>query len=174
MQRERERVSHPSNTKHDPCRFVASSSQMTISRSLELILVSNEQKTTTFWLHTIPWLFMLDEQELTYIHLYAIILSLQEVGYTQSCLKCYTVLGIQHHIRKSVTYPISRCILYYTNDQQLQHNCPLMTLGVQQLRLLISWHEYVQQCHEVHAYGTQMRYNGTNIKCQPNMVCCSL
>ena len=29
--------------------------------------------------------------------------------------------------------------------------CHLMTLGIQ-VRLLISWHEYVQQCYEVHSY----------------------
>ena len=34
-------------------------------------------------------------------------------------------------------------VLGYTNDQQLHHQCHLMTLGAQ-VCLLIFWHEYVQ------------------------------
>jgi hypothetical protein len=36
----------------------------------------------------------------------------------------------QRH-RNSVTYTILRCMLYYTNDQQVHHSYHLMTLGVQ-------------------------------------------
>ena len=43
----------------------------------------------------------------------------------------------------SVTYPILRRMLGYTNDQHLHHKCHLMTLGIQ-VHLLIAWHEYVQ------------------------------
>jgi hypothetical protein len=50
--------------------------------------------------------------------------------------------------------PILRHMLGYTDDLQLHHKCHLMTLGVH-MHLLISWHEYVQQCYEVHAYITQ-------------------
>jgi hypothetical protein len=52
----------------------------------------------------------------------------------------YNVYGIQCHMPDSVTYPILRCMLCYTNDQQLHHKFHLMTLGVQ-VCLLISWHE---------------------------------
>ena len=41
-------------------------------------------------------------------------------------------------MRNSVTYPILRRMLGYTNDQQLHHQCHLTTLGIQ-VRLLISW-----------------------------------
>ena len=44
-------------------------------------------------------------------------------------------------------------MLGYNNDSQLHHKYHLKTLGVQ-VHLLISWHEYVQQCYEVHAYVT--------------------
>ena len=37
-----------------------------------------------------------------------------------------------------------------------------MTLGFQ-VCLLISWHEYVQWCDEVHAYVTQMDYELTKV-----------
>ena len=40
------------------------------------------------------------------------------------------------------------------NYQQLYINYHLMTLGVQ-VHFLISWHKYVQECYEVHAYVTQ-------------------
>ena len=33
------------------------------------------------------------------------------------------------HVRNNVTYPILRCMLGYTNCQQLYHQCHLMTLG---------------------------------------------
>ena len=42
----------------------------------------------------------------------------------------------------SVTCPILRHMLGYTNKQQLHHECHLMSLGVQAY-LLISWHEKV-------------------------------
>jgi hypothetical protein len=47
-----------------------------------------------------------------------------------------------------------RRMLGWTNDHQLDHSCDLMTLG-NQMRLLISWHEHVQSCYEVHVYVTQ-------------------
>ena len=50
----------------------------------------------------------------------------------------------------SITYPILRHLLGYTHDQQFQHYCHLVTLGIQ-MCLLVSWHEYVQQCCEVYA-----------------------
>ena len=53
----------------------------------------------------------------------------------------------------SVTYRILRRMLGNTCDQQLQHECHLMTLGIQTLR--IYWHEYVQQCYKLDAYVTQ-------------------
>ena len=43
----------------------------------------------------------------------------------------------------SVTYPIWRCMLGYTDDQQLHHYCHLTTLDIQ-VHLLIYWHDYVQ------------------------------
>jgi hypothetical protein len=49
----------------------------------------------------------------------------------------------QCHMCNSVTYPILRHMLGYSVDQQLHHECHLMTLGVQ-VRLLISWHEFAQ------------------------------
>ena len=57
----------------------------------------------------------------------------------------------------SVIYPIFSHMLGYTK-QQLHHKCHLMTIGVQ-VRLLLSWHEYVQQCYEVHA----MLHNGLQV-----------
>jgi hypothetical protein len=44
----------------------------------------------------------------------------------------------------SVTYVIVilRCMLGYTNDQQLYCKCPLVTLGIQ-VHLLLYGHEYV-------------------------------
>jgi hypothetical protein len=56
-------------------------------------------------------------------------------------------------MHNSVTYPILRRVLGYTNDQQLDHYCHPMTLGIQ-VRLLIHEHEFVQQCYEVYAYVT--------------------
>ena len=53
----------------------------------------------------------------------------------------------------SVTYPILRHMLGYTNDQQLHHCCYFMTLGVQ-VHLLIYLHEYVDWYYEVYAYVT--------------------
>jgi hypothetical protein len=44
-------------------------------------------------------------------------------------------------------------MLGYINDQ-LHHKCHLMTLSVQ-LRLLISWHEYVSDYYEMYAYVIQ-------------------
>ena len=38
-----------------------------------------------------------------------------------------------------VTYPILRHMTGYTNDQQLHHNCHLMTLDIQ-VRLLMEVH----------------------------------
>jgi hypothetical protein len=47
----------------------------------------------------------------------------------------------------SITYPILRHMLGYTNDhQQRNQSCHLMTLGIQ-MHLQIFWHEYVQQCY---------------------------
>ena len=46
-------------------------------------------------------------------------------------------------MRKSVTYLILRRMLGYTNDQQLHHQCHLMTIGVQ-VRLLISCYDYAR------------------------------
>ena len=51
----------------------------------------------------------------------------------------------------SVTYSSLRRMLGYTNDQQLHHYFHLMTFGIQ-VRLLTSWHEYVQYCYEVYSY----------------------
>ena len=56
-------------------------------------------------------------------------------------------------MRDCVTYPILRCILGYIDDQQLHYDFHIMTLG-SQVCLLISWHEHVQHCYEVHAYVT--------------------
>ena len=56
-------------------------------------------------------------------------------------------------MRNSVTYPILRHMLGYIDDLRIHHKCDLMILGIQ-VRLLISWHEYVQYtvydiwCHE--------------------------
>ena len=60
-------------------------------------------------------------------------------------------------MRNSVTYP--NWMLSYVDDHQLYHQCRLMTLG-SQVHLLISWHEYVQQCYEVYAYIT---YKGLQV-----------
>ena len=46
--------------------------------------------------------------------------STQASFYPQSSEQ-YTVYDIQCHMRDSVTYPILRCMLGYTNDQQLHH-----------------------------------------------------
>jgi hypothetical protein len=54
----------------------------------------------------------------------------------------------------SVTYPILKCVLGYIDDEQLPHKYHLVALGVH-VHLLISWHQYVQQCHEVYAYVAQ-------------------
>ena len=51
-------------------------------------------------------------------------------------------------------YLVLRHMVGYTNDQQLQHLCHLITLGVHVL-LLIPWHEYAQWCYEVYAYVAQ-------------------
>jgi hypothetical protein len=63
-------------------------------------------------------------------------------------------------MNNSVTYPILRRMLSYTNDQQLHHQCHL--IGIQ-VHLLISRHEYVQQCREMHAYVTQ--WSTSRLKC---------
>ena len=55
----------------------------------------------------------------------------------------HTVMAFSVTCVISVTCPILRCVLGYTNGQQLHHKCHLMTLGVQ-VHLLIYWHEYVQ------------------------------
>ena len=57
-------------------------------------------------------------------------------------------------MHNSATYPILGHILAYTDDYQLHHEYHPMTLGIQ-VRLLISWHEYAQECYERHAYVTQ-------------------
>ena len=61
-----------------------------------------------------------------------------------------------HHlcIIELLNYPILKCMLGYTDDKQLPHKCHLMKLGVQVHSLIISWHECVQYCYEVHAYVT--------------------
>ena len=46
-------------------------------------------------------------------------------------------------MRGSATYPKVRCMIGYTNDQQLHHYFHLMTLDIQ-MHLLTSWHEHVQ------------------------------
>jgi hypothetical protein len=57
-------------------------------------------------------------------------------------------------VYNSVIYPILKRMLGYINDEQLPHKYHLVALGVQ-VRLLISWHQDVQQCHEVYAYVAQ-------------------
>ena len=49
-------------------------------------------------------------------------------------------MAFSGHMHDSVTKPILRCMLGYTNDQRLHYHCHLMTLGIQ-VCLLISWHE---------------------------------
>ena len=56
--------------------------------------------------------------------------------------------GIWCHVCNSVTDPILRHILCYTNDQQLHHQCHLMILSIQ-VHFLIYWHEYVDKFYEV-------------------------
>jgi len=53
----------------------------------------------------------------------------------------------------SVICLILRRMLGNTYDQQLQHECHLMTLGIH--TLTISWHEYAQQCYKLDTYVTQ-------------------
>ena len=65
-------------------------------------------------------------------------------------------------MRNSVPYPILRRMLGCTNDEQVHQKCQLMTLGIQ-VRLLISWHEHVKWCYEVHAYVTQ--WSTSLLKC---------
>ena len=60
--------------------------------------------------------------------------------------------GTKPFVVFSVTYPILRCILGHTNDQQ----CQLMTQGFQVCLLASSWHEYVQQCYQLYVYVTQL------------------
>ena len=67
-------------------------------------------------------------------------------------IKYSTVHGIECHMNNNITYPILRHMLSYTNNQQLHHQCHL--IGVQ-VHLLVSCHECVQQCREVHAHVTQ-------------------
>ena len=58
-------------------------------------------------------------------------------------MKCIHHLWYLVYIYHSVTYLILRRMLGYTNDQQIDHYCHLMTLGIQ-VHLPISWHVYVQ------------------------------
>jgi hypothetical protein len=58
------------------------------------------------------------------------------------------------YMQNSITYHILRHMLGYNNEQQLHYLCHCMTLGIQ-VHLLISWHKYVEQCHDVYAYVTQ-------------------
>ena len=65
-------------------------------------------------------------------------------------------------MRNSVTYPILKYMLRYTNDQQLHHYCHLMAFGVQ-VCLLILCHEYAQYCYEVYVYVTH--WSSSSLKC---------
>ena len=47
-----------------------------------------------------------------------------------------------------------------------------MVLGIQ-VHLLISWHEYVQKCSEVHASVTQMVYKLTKVYRNDTCHCCA-
>ena len=62
-------------------------------------------------------------------------------------------------MRYSVTYPILRHMLGYTNDQQLHHCCHLMTLGVhvRYQYLGISIFNNVMRCKP-------MLYNGLQVE----------
>ena len=60
-------------------------------------------------------------------------------------------------MRNSVTCPILRHMPSYTNDQQLHHQCHLMTCRIQ-VCWLISWHEYVQKFYEVYGRHIHFRY----------------
>ena len=70
----------------------------------------------------------------------------------------YTVFGIWCRMHNRVNYLMLRCTISSTNDQQLHHYCHLMTLGVQ-VRLLISWHQYVIDYITTYDNGLQDDYN---------------
>ena len=61
---------------------------------------------------------------------------------------------VKCQICNNVIKPILTHILGYTNDQQLAITVT-SHLVFKCTYLLISWHEYVQQCCEVYSYVTQ-------------------
>ena len=70
-----------------------------------------------------------------------------------------TVYAIQCHVCSSGH------LLYfevYNNDQQLHHQCHLMTLDIR-VYLLIYWRGYVQQCYEEYTLCHTMIYNLTEM-----------
>ena len=52
-------------------------------------------------------------------------------------------------MRISVTYPILMHMLGYIDDQQLHHNCHLMTLGIQVCLLILISHMTAQRVYVV-------------------------
>ena len=80
--------------------------------------------------------------------------ALDNPGATTKLWAKYAVYGVECHIYNSVIHHILRRMLGNTDDQRLHHYNQLMTLGIQ-VPLLISWHEYVQQCYNVYAYIAQ-------------------
>lgn len=64
---------------------------------------------------------------------------------TQRLQDYYTIHGTWCHVMHKK--PISRRLLSYTIDQQFDHQCHLMTTGVQ-----VHSHEYVHQCYEVYIF----------------------
>jgi hypothetical protein len=74
-------------------------------------------------------------------------LTLDAKGTTWKEVTCHTKVDMPNSttpcMESSVTCPILRHILGYTNDQQLHHKCHLMTLGVR-VHFQIFGHEYVQ------------------------------
>ena len=90
------------------------------------------------------------------------------ISYLSFCLTLWVityhiVYGIQCHVRNSVTYPISRHMLGYTNDKQFHHKCHLLTLDM-------SMFNNIMRCMLVLHYDLHVPpiiMNIENVACSP-------